>query len=166
MWLHNFTIVRSVAFFITRETTRSSITRKRYSWRKDTFDHSIARLMIKSTAGRTCESDALWLGRAYEYLIERFADDAGKKGGEFYTPHLVVRLIVELLDPKPGMRISDPTCGSGGMLIEMRAARRRHRRASVWATCQRDTARAGKEPRHLGHRQDEPAPARPARRPD
>jgi type I restriction enzyme M protein len=58
------------------------------------------------------------LGRAYEYLIEKFADDAGKKGGEFYTPRKVVRLIVELLQPKEGMRICDPTCGSGGMLIE------------------------------------------------
>ena len=58
------------------------------------------------------------LGRAYEYLIEKFADDAGKKGGEFYTPHMVVRLIVELLEPKEGMRICDPTCGSGGMLIQ------------------------------------------------
>jgi type I restriction enzyme M protein len=58
------------------------------------------------------------LGRAYEYLIEKFADDAGKKGGEFYTPRMVVRLIVELLAPKEGMRICDPTCGSGGMLIE------------------------------------------------
>ena len=58
------------------------------------------------------------LGRAYEYLIERCADDAGKKGGEFYTPNMVVRLMVELLEPKPGMRICDPTCGSGGMLIQ------------------------------------------------
>lgn len=58
------------------------------------------------------------LGRAYEYLIEKFADDSGKKGGEFYTPRGVVKLIVELLDPKEGMRICDPTCGSGGMLIE------------------------------------------------
>lgn len=58
------------------------------------------------------------LGRAYEYLIEYFADDAGKKGGEFYTPHQVVNLIVQLLDPEPGMRICDPTCGSGGMLIQ------------------------------------------------
>ena len=58
------------------------------------------------------------LGRAYEYLIEKFADDAGKKGGEFYTPRKVVQLIVELLKPKEGMRICDPTCGSGGMLIE------------------------------------------------
>ncbi len=57
------------------------------------------------------------LGRAYEYLIEKFADDAGKKGGEFYTPKMVVRLIVELLVPKEGMRICDPTAGSAGMLI-------------------------------------------------
>lgn len=58
------------------------------------------------------------LGRAYEYLIEQFADDAGKKGGEFYTPRKVVKLMVEILAPKEGMRICDPTCGSGGMLIE------------------------------------------------
>ena len=57
------------------------------------------------------------LGDAYEYLIERFADDAGKKGGEFYTPRPVVRLIVELLAPTEGMRICDPTAGSAGMLI-------------------------------------------------
>jgi type I restriction enzyme M protein len=58
------------------------------------------------------------LGRVYEYLIEKFADDAGKKGGEFYTPRKVVQLIVGILEPKEGMRICDPTCGSGGMLIE------------------------------------------------
>ena len=58
------------------------------------------------------------LGRAYEYLIEKFADDAGKKGGEFYTPRKVVQLIIEILKPKEKMRICDPTCGSGGMLIE------------------------------------------------
>ena len=58
------------------------------------------------------------LGRAYEYLIEQFADDAGKKGGEFYTPRMAVKLIVELLAPAEGMRICDPTAGSGGMLIE------------------------------------------------
>ena len=57
------------------------------------------------------------LGDAYEYLINRFADDAGKKGGEFYTPRSVVRLIIELLQPRAGMRICDPTAGSGGMLI-------------------------------------------------
>ena len=57
------------------------------------------------------------LGDAYEYLIYQFADDAGKKGGEFYTPRSVVRLIVELLQPSEGMRICDPTAGSSGMLI-------------------------------------------------
>lgn len=58
------------------------------------------------------------LGNVYEYLIEKFADDAGKKGGEFYTPRQVVQLMVNLLQPKEGMRIADPTVGSGGMLIE------------------------------------------------
>ena len=57
------------------------------------------------------------LGDAYEYLIYQFADDAGKKGGEFYTPREVVRLIVELVQPKEGMRICDPAAGSAGMLI-------------------------------------------------
>jgi type I restriction enzyme M protein len=57
------------------------------------------------------------LGRAYEYLIEKFADDAGKKGGEFYTPKKVVELIVAILQPQAGMRICDPTAGSAGMLI-------------------------------------------------
>ncbi|SFQ61939.1 type I restriction enzyme M protein [Psychrobacillus psychrotolerans] len=58
------------------------------------------------------------LGRAYEYLIKMFADDAGKKGGEFYTPTKVVELIVKLIKPQEGMRVYDPTCGSGGMLIQ------------------------------------------------
>jgi len=58
------------------------------------------------------------LGAAYEYLIKFFADSAGKKGGEFYTPSEVVRLLVELLEPEEGMEIYDPTCGSGGMLIQ------------------------------------------------
>lgn len=47
-----------------------------------------------------------------------FADDAGKKGGEFYTPTKVVELLVRLLKPEEGMRVYDPTCGSGGMLIQ------------------------------------------------
>lgn len=58
------------------------------------------------------------LGAAYEYLIKEFADSAGKKGGQFYTPPWVVRLMVRLIDPKPKMGIYDPTVGSGGMLIQ------------------------------------------------
>ncbi|MCP9987988.1 type I restriction-modification system subunit M [Streptomyces sudanensis] len=57
------------------------------------------------------------IGAAYEYLIKEFADTAGRKGGEFYTPRAVVRMMVELLDPKDGTRIYDPCVGSGGMLI-------------------------------------------------
>ena len=60
------------------------------------------------------------LGSAYEYLIKQFADSAGKKGGEFYTPSEVVWLLVSLLKPTAGMKIYDPTVGSGGMLIQTR----------------------------------------------
>ena len=60
------------------------------------------------------------LGSAYEYLIKQFADSAGKKGGEFYTPSEVVWLLVSLLKPTEGMKIYDPTVGSGGMLIQTR----------------------------------------------
>ena len=60
------------------------------------------------------------LGAAYEWLIKYFADSAGKKAGEFYTPAEVVRLCVEICDPKAGMRVYDPTVGSGGMLIQTR----------------------------------------------
>ncbi len=57
------------------------------------------------------------LGAAYEYLIGQFADSAGKKGGEFYTPRDVVRLMVQLVKPDVRMKIYDPCVGSGGMLI-------------------------------------------------
>jgi type I restriction enzyme M protein len=58
------------------------------------------------------------LGAAYEYLIKFFADSAGKKGGEFYTPTEVVRLLVQLVKPEEGNTIYDPTVGSGGFLIQ------------------------------------------------
>ncbi|MGB7534063.1 MAG: type I restriction-modification system subunit M [Halobacteriota archaeon] len=58
------------------------------------------------------------LGAAYEYLIKQFADSAGKKGGEFYTPPQVTRLLVLLIKPQEGMTVYDPTVGSGGFLIQ------------------------------------------------
>ncbi|EPR7549596.1 type I restriction-modification system subunit M [Vibrio fluvialis] len=66
------------------------------------------------------------LGTAYEYLIKMFADSAGKKGGEFYTPSEVVQLLVALLKPHAGMRIYDPTTGSGGMLVQTRNYLKQH----------------------------------------
>ena len=56
-------------------------------------------------------------GDAYEYLLETFADETKKKGGEFFTPREIVQLLVNITKPKEGMKISDPTCGSGGMLV-------------------------------------------------
>ncbi len=63
------------------------------------------------------EVDGDLLGNAYMYLIERFGSDAGKKAGEFYTPKVVASLLAKLAMPKPGDRICDPTCGSGGLLL-------------------------------------------------
>jgi type I restriction enzyme M protein len=57
------------------------------------------------------------LGRAYEYLIKQFADDAGAKAGEFFTPPEVVDTLVRILEPRPGDTVYDPTAGSGGMLV-------------------------------------------------
>jgi type I restriction enzyme M protein len=57
------------------------------------------------------------LGRVYEYFIGQFADAEGKKGGQFYTPKSIVKLLVEMLEPYKG-RIYDPCCGSGGMFVQ------------------------------------------------
>lgn len=89
------------------------------------------------------------LGNAYEFLIAQFADDAGKKGGEFYTPKRVVRLLIECLRPEEGMSIYDPACGSGGMLLEAASYLRRYGQdpgtlslygqemnLNTWAICQ------------------------------
>jgi type I restriction enzyme M protein len=83
------------------------------------------------------------IGDVYEYLIGNFASDAGKKGGEFYTPAEVSRLLARIVAPKPGDRISDPCCGSGSLLI--RAAREvgsenfsvfgQELNGSTWALC-------------------------------
>ena len=98
---------------------------------------------------RNSNVDADMLGNAYEYLIKQFADDGGKKGGEFYTPKEVVSLMVRCLKIEQGMTVYDPTCGSGGMLLEAyRAVERsgknarslslfgQERNLNTWAICQ------------------------------
>ncbi len=98
---------------------------------------------------RNADVEPDMLGNAYEFLISEFADDAGKKGGEFYTPREVARLIIECLRPRAGMSIYDPACGSGGMLLEaVRFIERHHGDPSsielygqemnlnTWAICQ------------------------------
>lgn len=59
------------------------------------------------------------LGRAYEYLLRKFAEGSGQSAGEFYTPREVATLMARLLDPQPGMTAYDPTCGSGGLLVKL-----------------------------------------------
>lgn len=71
------------------------------------------------------------LGAGYEYLLKYFADESGKKAGEFFTPRSVVNLLVGILQPEPGEAVYDPTCGSGGMLVatinQLREAGKDHR---------------------------------------
>ncbi|MGP4072885.1 type I restriction-modification system subunit M [Piscibacillus sp. B03] len=59
------------------------------------------------------------IGDSYQYMIERFASDAGKKGGEFFTPSMVSELLARLVQPEENDRIYDPTCGSGSLLIKV-----------------------------------------------
>lgn len=64
------------------------------------------------------EEDKDILGRVYEYFLGKFADSEGKRGGEFYTPRSIVKLLVEILEPFEGCRVFDPACGSGGMFVQ------------------------------------------------
>ena len=97
------------------------------------------------------------LGEVYEYFLEKFARAEGKRGGEFYTPASVVRLLVEVLEPYPGA-VYDPCCGSGGMFVQAEkfVARpprppRRHRRLRPGVQ-RADLAAGQDEPRHPRHR--------------
>ncbi|MBU4457931.1 MAG: type I restriction-modification system subunit M [Candidatus Omnitrophica bacterium] len=83
------------------------------------------------------------IGNTYEYLISHFASDAGKKGGEFYTPEEVAILLAKILQPKSGERICDPACGSGSLLIRVAKEIKDHNlslygqesNGSTWALC-------------------------------
>ncbi|MFI2228692.1 type I restriction-modification system subunit M [Nocardia testacea] len=76
------------------------------------------------------------LGAGYEYLLKNFADESGKKAGEFFTPREVVSLLVGILQPEPGESVYDPTCGSGGMLVatinQLRESDKDHRTLRVY----------------------------------
>jgi len=99
-------------------------------------DKSLRDLIIHFSKYRLRNEDFEYpdlLGAAYEYLIGDFADSAGKKGGEFYTPRSVVRMMVRIAQPQEGMHVYDPCSGSGGMLILAREYLEEH----------------GKDPRNL-----------------
>jgi len=88
---------------------------------KDRLSDALLRDLIEhfsriALGNRVAQADIL--GQSYEYLIKKFADATNKKAGEFYTPRSVVRLMVNMLDPREGESIYDPACGTGGMLLE------------------------------------------------
>jgi type I restriction enzyme M protein len=88
---------------------------------KDRLSDSLLRDLIEhfsriNMGNEVAQADIL--GQSYEYLIKKFADLTNKKAGEFYTPRSVVRLMVNILDPREGESIYDPACGTGGMLLE------------------------------------------------
>jgi len=93
------------------------------------------------------------IGNTYEYLIANFASDAGKGGGEFYTPKQVSNLLSKLLAPKKGDRICDPTCGSGSLLIRVAdevgdrdfALYGQESNGSTWALCRMNMFLHGKD---------------------
>jgi type I restriction enzyme M protein len=87
---------------------------------KDLLEH----FSTKTLSIENCPEDEL--GKGYEYLIKKFADDSGHTAQEFYTNRTVVHLMTELLKPKPGEAIYDPTCGSAGMLISSIAYLKEH----------------------------------------
>lgn len=99
------------------------LTNTKYNDKRKYPDDKLHKLISHFNSSRLRNSDLEKediFGDAYEYLLEEFAEQTKKRGGEFFTPREVVRLLVNLVEPKEGMSICDPTCGSGGMLIESR----------------------------------------------
>ena len=97
------------------------LTTTNYNDKERVPDKKLSQMLLlfdgMNLANSNLESEDM-LGDAYQYLIKKFADDGGAKGGEFYTPTEVVKVMVGILKPEEGERIYDPTCGSGGMLIQ------------------------------------------------
>src|SRR5699024_9394760 len=119
------------------------------------FDDPVLKDLLKnfSNVGTDVEGDVF--GQIYEYFLGQFAMNEGQKGGEFFTPTSIVKLIVEVLEPYGG-KILDPACGSGGMFVQSERFRQRHKKngqdsvrtrhgASQQATSQRNLSIYGQE---------------------
>ena len=105
------------------------LTNTKYNDKKKYPDDKLRKLIAHfnelSLKNKNLEKEDIF-GDAYEYLLETFADETKKKGGEFFTPREIVQLLVNITKPKEGMKISDPTCGSGGMLVVSRRYVKNH----------------------------------------
>ncbi|MBM3435868.1 MAG: SAM-dependent DNA methyltransferase [Bacteroidetes bacterium] len=82
----------------------------------DRLSNLIEKISQKRLGLKDVEADII--GRSYEYLIRKFAEGSGQSAGEFYTPAEVGMIMAKIMDPEPGMKIYDPCCGSGGLLIK------------------------------------------------
>ncbi len=105
----------------TNKPLENVLTNTKYNDKKQYPDNKLRELIFHFNepplGNNNLEKEDIF-GDAYEYLLEQFAGETKKKGGEFFTPRQVVRLLVRLTCPKPHMTICDPTVGSGGMLIQ------------------------------------------------
>ena len=93
----------------------------------NTLDNSVLVTMLKSFNSIPLDTDMDAFGKIYEYFLGRFAMSEGQKGGEFFTPTSIVRLITEVIEPYRGT-VYDPACGSGGMFVQSAAFVARHKR--------------------------------------
>src|SRR6266852_1987478 len=91
------------------------------------FTSTLLKELLKKISEIPASVDYDAFGRIYEYFLGEFARTEGQKGGEFYTPSCIVRLLTEMIEPYHG-RILDPACGSGGMFVQSANFVKRHRR--------------------------------------
>jgi len=90
----------------------------------------LVNIFSKVTFNHDIEKEKDILGRVYEYFLGQFASSEGKRGGEFYTPRSIVRLLVEVLEPYENSRVFDPACGSGGMFVQSKKFLEIHKKDS------------------------------------
>ncbi|HKK44368.1 MAG TPA: class I SAM-dependent DNA methyltransferase [Balneolaceae bacterium] len=90
------------------------------------FDDSMLKDLLKNFSNIGTDVEGDMFGQIYEYFLGKFAMSEGQKGGEFFTPTSIVKLIVEVIEPYGG-KILDPACGSGGMFVQSEKFRQRHR---------------------------------------
>ena len=126
-------------------------------------DKTIPNQLLKNFANIPSDAAGDLFGQIYEYFIAEFARTEGQKGGEFFTPRSVVRLMVEMIEPHGG-RVFDPACGSGGMFVQSGRFIAEHREGVTGRGQRRLCMRTGEDPRDCKSCQDEPRRERPARR--
>lgn len=97
---------------------------------RTTLDHSVigelVNIFSRISFDHNFDREKDILGRIYEYFLGQFASSEGKRGGEFFTPRSIVKLLVEVLEPYENARVLDPACGSGGMFVAMGEYLRNH----------------------------------------